>query len=1039
MKKFSALTMAALLAAGAAASVGMAHHRYVANAKSTPVENNDTEPLSAPVKAQSPAKAAAVYALPFAIFDNEDSDEAKASFKQCTVINANGDTDKNGNAKTWFYANYGASSSGEPTYAPDKKNDDWFILPGVQFIDGNVNYELKVGHGCNIGNMASDFELYIGTAPTVEAMTTKIGECLDFKVAVKDRGTAIDETYTFALPDGKPGTYYIGIRDITYEAEGRNVFSSWFRNFRITAKETSASMAAQISNAVVTPGENGALEATVSFNMPSKDMTGKDISASKLVTAVITCGEETKTLSGAPGSEQTVKLTTKQGNNEISIRADLDGVEGEPFFYNVYTGEVLATRIQGLTAEISEDNMQFSLSWDKPLGGVDNGYVDMNRIRYDIYRKYGNEDEKTLLTTTTDHNYTFVMPSGAKQTTTTIYVLARTDAGVSTDEYNYTYDDNDVYKTAVLGTPYVIPASENFAGGQITLSPVRREVPEGYRGKWEVTMNDMLEGGNEWCLFGYSPYSDYEEDVETMGRLGLPKITTEGLHNAAFNLKVMKYSVSSKKMQILASAYGIEPVKIADVDLSSENMAWGEYSFVLPEQFQDKKWVQIYIDVDYTDPQSYYVIDSYSFSNAAGRDLAVTNISAPSVLSVGEEGEIEATVYNQGAESLLPKGKFSVISSGTVIAQSDELSSTELQPNSSCSFKWKYAPVFESTKKDIVVKFELTSSDDIAANNSAQASISVVEAETPVVSDLAAEYDKTAPNKARLQWSQPDLTKPMTESFEDIKSFYYGDEYATFTGVDGDGKDVFIFSDNDMPNQGEAKSWLTIDDRELARPEGLEAHSGNKYLMAICPYADKNVPAVAADDWLISSEVKAGSRISFWSKIISESYPETFRVMYSTTDTDTKSFKELKSETISRLGWKQFAYILPADAKYFAINYVSKDKFGFIVDDIRHMPLTSTYNVTSYNIYRNGTKVGSTSQLVWDDAEHTIGDTYTVTAVVDGEEMPHSNVAIAAESGVTLILDDTSDAEIFNLSGVRVNGSEITPGVYIINGKKVKL
>jgi len=1042
MKKLSALTLAALVTAGAGATIGVVHQRYVENSKPATVENNDFEPLDKPVRAEVAPKAAAIYALPFAIFDSEDSDEARASFKQCTVINANGDVDKNGNKQTWFYANLGASSVGEPEYAADKKNDDWFILPGVQFTDGSVNYELTVGHGCNVANMASDFEFYIGSAPTVEAMTTKIGECLDFKVAAKDRNKPIDETYTFALPGGQPGTYYIAVRDITYEAEGRVLFSSWYRNFRITAKETSASMAAQISDAVVTPGAEGALEATINFNMPAKDMTGKDIPASKQVTAVIICGEDTKSVSGAPESAQSVKMTTIQGNNEISIRADIDGIEGEPFIYTVYTGEVLATRVQGLTAEVSEDNMQLALSWQKPLGGVDNGYVDMDNIRYDIYRKFGNEDEKTQVTTTTDMNYTFVMPAGAKQSSTTIYVLPRTNAGVSTDEWNYTYDENDVYKTAVLGTPYVIPASENFPGGQITLSPVRREVPEGYRGKWGVTMNDMLEGGNEWCMLGYSPYSSgYEEDIETMGRLGLPKISTEGLHNAAFNLKAMKYSVSSKKMEVLATAYGIPATKIADVDLASEEMAWGEYSFTLPDQFQDKKWVQIYVDVDYTDPQSYYVIDSYGFSNAAGKDLAVTGITAPTVLSVGEKGSIEAVVYNQGIAAIQPKGRFVVTANGNTVGQSDELQSAELGANSSCTFTWEYAPEIESLNKDIVVKFELTSEDDIAANNTAQTTISVTEAETPVVDDLTAEYDKAAPNRAHLHWSEPDLTKPMTESFEDVEAFYYGDSYGVFTGVDGDGKEVFIFSDNEMPGQGEPKSWLTVDDRELVSGEGLEAHSGHKYLLAISPYADKNVPAVAADDWLISGELKPGSRVSFWVKIINEQYPETFRMMYSTAGTDVASFKELKSETVSRLGWKQFAYVLPANAKYFAINYVSKDKFGLMVDDIRHMPLVSKYEVTAYNIYRNGVKVGNTNKTEWDDTGHTLGDKFTVTAVVNGEEMPHSNVAMATESGIGIVYDETCEGEIYTLTGARVETRDLTPGIYLLvkggNARKI--
>lgn len=1039
MKRVSALTLTAAIAVGAtAAAVGVVHHRAVKSPAGQKVENNDFVPRDHAPETVAPVKAPAIYALPFAIFDNQNSDEARASFNQCTVINANGDKDNFGRDETWFYANYGASSLGEPEHAPEKQNDDWFILPGVQFIDGSVNYELKADHGCNIRNMYSDFEFYIGSAPTVEAMTTKIGESLNFCVA--NTSAPAEESFTFALPEGQAGTYYIAIRDITKD-DGRVLFSSWYRNIRITATEGSSEMAAQISDATVTPGANGALQATVAFNMPATDMTGKAIPASKTVQALVSCNDWTQTLSGAPGSAQSIVVPTQQGDNVITLRADLDGIEGEPFSYNVYTGEVIATRVQGLEAEVSEDNLSFALTWNAPLGGVDDGYVDMSRIRYDIYRVLSGDTDKTLLATTTDTHYTYSVPAGTALASTSIYVLPRTDAGVSTDEWNYTYDENDVYKTAVIGQPYVIPARETFPGGSVQLSPLRREVPDGYRGKWTITQNDVLEGGNEWCLYGYSPYFDYEEDIETMGRAGLPKISTEGLDNAAFNIKVYKSSENCYKMQILAEAYGIEPVVIGDVNVQAEEPEWGEYSFTLPEQFQDMKWVQVYIDVDYTNPQSFYIIDNYGFSNAADKDLSVTAVNAPGVLAVGEEGTATALVYNQGMNALQPKGRFSAIVDGNVVAQSEELSASTLNSNSSTEFEWKYVPAVEAIGKDVSIRFELTTADDIAANNIGHANISVIEPEVPVIKDLSGEYDLNAENNIVLSWSEPDLTKPMTESFEDVNSFYYGDEYGVFSAVDGDGRDVFRFSDNEMPNQELPKAWLTVDDTMLTTPEGLEAHTGHKYILAMSPYADSNVPAVEADDWLISGEVKPGSRISFWANIISETYPESFRILYSTTDASVGSFTELDSQILSRIGWRQFAYVIPEGAKYFAINYVSKDKFGLMIDDVRHMPLQSKYAVSGYNIYRNGQKVATTTELSWKDTNHHVGDVYTVRVVADGNEMPDSNMASVTGSGIDSIDADAADCEYYTTSGVKVAKGMMTPGVYVrvANGKASKV
>ncbi len=1028
-KLVTATALTALLIAATGQAAGrVTHQRALKGGNGGIIENNDYTPIDRPDRAPAPQKIVAIYGVPFTIFENKDYDEGKASFKQCTVINANGDFDSHNNAETWFFANYGASSNGEPSYADDKQNDDWFILPGLQFADGTVNYELKVDHGCNVRNMYSDFEFYIGTEPTVEAMTTKIGECLNFSVS--NTSDPVEECYTFAIPDGKPGTYYIAIRDITKD-DGRALFSSWYRNFRVTATQGSASMAAQISNATITPGANGALQATMTFNMPATDMTGKAIPASATVSAYIERGDWNTTLTGAPGSSQTVVVPTVQGDNVITIRADLDGIEGEPFTYTVYTGEVIATRVQGLKGLVSEDNLSYSLTWNAPLGGVNDGYVDLDRIRYDIYRRLGSEDEKKLLATVTDNAYTYTVAPGTPLASTTIYVLPRTDAGVSTDEINYTYDENDVYRTAVIGQPYVIPAAETFPGGQVTLNPLRREVPDDYRGRWDIMLNDLLEGGNEWCIMGYSPYVGYDEDIETMGRLGLPKISTDGLNNAAFNIKVYKSTDNCKKMQILAKAYGIDTEVIADVDVQSAEPAWGQYTFTLPPKFQNLKWVQLYIDVDYTDPNSFYIIDSYSFSNAAGSDLSVTEVTAPVVLSVGEEGAVTAKVYNQGINALQPKGHFSAMVNGSVVAQSSEMSAATLAPNTEATFEWTYIPAVEAQDKDVTVCFELTTPDDVEANNIAKANISVVEAEVPVVNDLVGHYSPEATNNIYLCWSEPDLTKPMTESFEDLDPFYYGDTYSSFTGVDGDGKYVFKFSDNEMLNEELPKSWLAVDYVYLVNSEGLEAHSGRRYLLAMSPYADSQTPAVAANDWLISSEIKPGSRVSFWANIISETYPESFRVLYSTTGTDVKSFVELKSEMQSRNGWRQYSYLLPKDAKYFAINYVSNDKFGLMIDDIRHLPLFSTYHVDGYNVYRNGQKVATVTECKWADDNHQPTDRYTVAAVVDGTEMPLSNVATLLSSGIDNIALDSADAQYFTTSGVKVDGGQLTPGVYI--------
>ena len=134
----------------------------------------------------------------------------------------------------------------------------------------------------------------------------------------------------------------------------------------------------------------------------------------------------------------------------------------------------------------------------------------------------------------------------------------------------------------------------------------------------------------------------------------------------------------------------------------------------------------------------------------------------------------------------------------------------------------------------------------------------------------------------------------------------------------------------------------------------IYAGHGDKFLIAFSPAESSTGNGVDdADDWLISPAVEGGSQISFAVAAISAEFVETIEVLYSTTDDDTNSFKLLDTYDISDPYWKVLAATLPEDARYFAIRYVSNDKYAVLIDMSKYVPEGETVSEIGYEIIRD--------------------------------------------------------------------------------------
>ncbi len=901
--------------------------------------------------------------------------------------------DDNNDNKKWAYrSNFGGLVS------PSNDNaacDDWAITPGLRFEDVSTNYEFSftMTHNMRGSDFISSFEFYIGTSPDPASMTTLIGKIENFYVPVANQD--VPQSVPFAVP-GDAGIYYLGIRCVSPAMADK--VSPWpctFKKLSVKAMESSAGAPMQPTDVTVTAAERGGLEATVAFTMPSTSMNGKPLPASTELTAIVTSPVETKTVTAFPGDPVSVTMATQQGDNNMTLQ--VNGAEqGEPMPLSVYTGVVLPMRVHDLTLTLSPDNMSATLNWTPPTEGKDGGYVDFDALEYLVYISDVDPNEYRLLANTgSETTYTYTMEEGAQLRTVRLKVLSQNAAGISTDDVNWV-DQDPVSVSNMLGTPYSLPAIERFDDLNMHYTPITVLRPdENYAGRWALQdPSGCVPDDNQSALMAYSPYNE----GSTMGRVALPKFSTKGLNNVAFSLKVMRYSSYAKDMNIYARNYTEGLTLLGTINCSGAN-DWVEYSYPLPEKFQDKDWVQIVIDVNLEDVDYIYGIDQYKLAVSAATDVAMLNVATSDPLVPGKQAMFTASLANLGFNAVTPVVHFSATdASGNVIAEED-VNVAMLKSGAETNVKWAFTPETEQIDTEITVKAEITTTDEVPSNDAAEVKLHVRRPELPVVTDLAANVSTDA---VTLFWSEPVLHRTVTESFESLEDFYYGETMGDFKTFDGDGKSVYKFSNLQMPNEQLPKAFMVINHDMLNGGEGLEPHDGVKYLMATCPEIISDTKPDPANDWLISPEVEGGSYVSFYLNIISETYPETIRIMTSSTTDEPNAFAELMTLVKPKMGWQQIEFRMPKDAKYFAVNYVSQDMFGIMIDDVKFVSQDELYTITKYNVYRDGRFIGSTAEPRYVDATVTKGNTYTyhVTSITEAESVTSNKVSITAGSSV---------------------------------------
>lgn len=902
-------------------------------------------------------------------------------FTLCTIIDNNKDDrsfiftqDEQGNDSFCYI------------FSAQRLGDDYAVMPPMNFPDADAVYRVSVKAACSDPTSPEMMEVYIGDKPEASAMQ----QCLIERTEVSSKDYT---TYTALFTVPASGTYYVAVRNTSKP----DSYYMYVRDITVEKTDVSSSAPGVATGLNAVADGEGKLSATVGFTMPKKSISGADLASDTELTAKAITQGGTATCTGKPGEKVSVSVPTVQGENLVTVTVSSTEGEGAPVTTSVWTGIEAPDMVQNLRAVASEDDMTIHLSWEPPVKGVNGGYCPSTGITYYLcdYTEQGWVIGDAIGTDVLKHD--IALASNAPQDLYRYGILAENVGGRA---------DYLASISCVAGKPYDVPFTEVFHSDGYEYGPIAIMRPDAsYTMQWTVDNPSQLGAGfatpSGGALIGYT-----SENSVSKGLISASKVSTLGCTNACVTMNFF-YGVCSD-IEVLVAGYGDdEPVSLGKIsDLNKANLSYGynDIQFNLPAKYQNRKWVQIYIRGEVSGSSQAVIIPTFGVTEQYDDDMEVT-LQTPSSLSMDRKNTVKAIIRNNGTKpGKVRSGKWTLTGRyGDVLLVENVAEGGELQPGQTAELTLELTPEADWGQRP-KLSFAFDTPDGNPLNDSAESTLWLYIGDKPLVLDLRGV--DAGDDYIDLAWTEP-TTGMAKASFEGET---VGEELPAFLNdfqnLDMDNSIVYGLEEfgHYYPRAAFAV-WSISELNAFLGEEVLDKYDGDKFAIAFSPIDDgKGAPD--ADDWLISPEVKGGSKVSFGVSALSYEYEETLQILYSTTGDTPADFKLLETVKTSEGTWEDVEVTLPEDAKYFALRYVSNDAFAIMIDGISYTPANGGETVVAYDIVRDGEVISAAAKAAGYYRDATIADrnakyAYNVIPVLgDGSRGMKSNTVYIQASGV---------------------------------------
>lgn len=323
-----------------------------------------------------------------------------------------------------------------------ERANDYLFLPGLP-MEAGKHYIVSFKAQSSSSNCWQNYEVLMAPDAKLSQYTdTLIANGLCFSTSWEN----VEQEFTIA----DNGTYYLAIHCSS------NAYNGYLSidNIAVEVVDTDKPVAA--SNVSVTPGQNGALSATVNFTMPTANIGGQNYDSNKVLGYKVTRGEyiieegsakagDMKFVSdggmGLTNGNATYKVVISDGTH-VSKEAEASAFIG--IDYPTETEYV----------EISNEGNQVTIAWVPVTKGANGGYVGAKYNVYACPAKY-QQGEKLNEEPLTQCAFTFEYDVEAGE---------QGDAWFCVTAVNEVDESYGTYESLAVGAPYELPFTESFAG-----------------------------------------------------------------------------------------------------------------------------------------------------------------------------------------------------------------------------------------------------------------------------------------------------------------------------------------------------------------------------------------------------------------------------------------------------------------------------------------------------------------------------------------------------------------------------------------------
>ena len=934
--------------------------------------------------------------------------------------------DNNADGTTWKWSDsYNCIMYG---YNYSNAADDYLISSPIR-MEAGKNYKVVIVASCYGENYPERFEVLLGNDATVAAMTTTVMEPTDV-------ATNVDTEYEAEFTAPADGKFYLAIHAISDANQWNLYVKSFAVEFGLVDTDIDA-----VTDFTVTPGEQGALSATVSFTAPTKNIGGADLTENIAAIEILRDGETIQTFNDvAPGTDVTFNDADEaltNGNHTYQvIPYNAEGKAGRKSDkVSVFIGVDAPQPVPSLATIDGGDYIVFS--WE-PVAeeGVNGGYVNTEKVGYSIWTMalfdfmgmftYWDVDEQLdSVVGKTKTVVDFDTEAGDVQELKPFAIIPATEAG----EAEYT-------TTQMFVGPAYDGLEEHFAGGKIAYNTWTFSTTDTDSEDTGAYFNEDSSDGDGYSILLFVENAGNTLDL-TPGKVKIPEGATnpvllfdyqnpDAANSLQVNIEMPDGSVD--EIALNGSGEGWQPAKINLMKYASQR-----YIII--------RFVGNFVNAGNIALDNILVYDQLEYN-------LVADITAPKSLVLGKEAPVKISLRNMGANAA-DGYTVKLFANDEEIEMADaEFATIESLANA------EFDATFPTTVFDEAgtvtlraeVEYDLDLDED---DNVAEATIEVTAPTVAAPLTLTATANGT---KADLEWTVNDegAAEEVTEDFESYEAFSIEGWGEWTTACNTGGVTGGIWNNYTHPHAGESfayivTNWASV---EIASSEGFELpHSGDQALSNV--YAYEGETFLTNDNWLISPALPGiAQTIKFWAKSCTDEYGglETYEVLYSTTDTETASFTKV-ADVEAPLEWTEFTADLPEGSKYFAIRNTTNGEFAFVgmLDDITYM--TGASSCDAFNIYVDEVLVGSVeggvltfTTDVLPAGEHKV----SVTAVYgDVESLPvDATVTIEVATAIEEVINAESLQNVFRFNGVKVRSNaettkDLQKGAYIINNKKV--